>query len=182
MKVQPKRKLRVNLTDLDQAIENTDFEHQFYLDLETGEVVLVDEETRSELERIYEELNEAGDGEFKHIERAIAESEIADWQKELVLEAHRVEEGCDTRYLTVPTADSHDGYEDMEDYIETVRDDRLQERLQDAIHGRGAFRRFKDVLGDYPEARESWFKFRDDRVRQRALDWLENEGIEAILE
>jgi Uncharacterised protein family (UPF0158) len=40
-----------------------------------------------------------------------------------------------------------------------------------------AFRRFKDVLLDYPTEREAWFAFRDGHVRGAARDWLEEKGI-----
>ena len=46
--------------------------------------------------------------------------------------------------------------------------------LEVAINGKGAFRRFKDVLLNYPEERERWFKFRDDRMEKRAVEWLES--------
>jgi len=82
----------------------------------------------------------------------------------------------------VPRAESHEDYQDMGDFIATIRDERLQDRLWDAIRGRGAFRRFKDVLAYHPYERERWFEFKDDRVRQRVLDWLESEGIEPIIE
>jgi len=54
---------------------------------------------------------------------------------------------------------------------------RLQERLERAISGRGAFRYFKDVLLDYPVERERWFQIKRERLQQRILDWLEAYGI-----
>jgi hypothetical protein len=68
----------------------------------------------------------------------------------------------------------------MVDFIDTLSNPRLQSRLEDAIRGKGAFRRFKDVLLDYPQVREQWFEFSNDRMHQRALEWLEDEGIEPI--
>ncbi len=53
----------------------------------------------------------------------------------------------------------------------------LQERLQVAIQGRGAFRRFKDVRSSHPQERDRWFRFHDQRLQQRVLDWLDEEGI-----
>jgi len=38
------------------------------------------------------------------------------------------------------------------------------------------------VLGAYPRERERWFEFKDAQVRQRALDWLAEAGIEPIIE
>jgi hypothetical protein len=65
----------------------------------------------------------------------------------------------------------------MADFIATVEDERLAELLEVAINGKGAFRRFKDVLAHYPDERERWFRFKDDRMKERALEWLESIGI-----
>jgi hypothetical protein len=58
-----------------------------------------------------------------------------------------------------------------------VKDEHLAELLEVAINGKGAFRRFKDVLLRYPEKRERWFKFKDERMEERALEWLEDIGV-----
>lgn len=74
-------------------------------------------------------------------------------------------------------ADSREGYQDMADFVAAVPDRRAADMLDRAITGRGAFRRFKDTLFDFPELREQWFRFRDSRARRRALDWLETEDL-----
>jgi hypothetical protein len=45
-----------------------------------------------------------------------------------------------------------------------------------------AGRPFKDVLDDYPSERERWLQLKRDRERDRALEWLQEEGIEIGLE
>jgi len=64
------------------------------------------------------------------------------------------------------------GYADMQDFIAQVREPRARMTLERAIEGRGAFRRFKDTLFDFPELREAWFKFHDARMVRQALEWL----------
>ena len=44
--------------------------------------------------------------------------------------------------------ESHESYGYMEDFIETVRDAAMQNRLSDAIHKRSPFRNFRNVLAD----------------------------------
>jgi len=66
----------------------------------------------------------------------------------------------------------------MAEFTETVRNARLRDRLEVALDGRGAFRRFKNVLLDHPAERERWFAFRDARVREAVREWLTGEGIE----
>ena len=66
----------------------------------------------------------------------------------------------------------------MADFTDAVAEPRLQELLRVALIGRGAFRRFKDVLGDYPEERTRWFAFREGRMRAAMLDWLADHDLE----
>ncbi len=74
--------------------------------------------------------------------------------------------------IPIEAIPSHLGYSDMEDFIERVRDPRPRGALARAIAGRGAFRRFKDTLLEFPELREAWFGFHDVRVERRAIEWL----------
>jgi hypothetical protein len=68
----------------------------------------------------------------------------------------------------------------MEDFILTVRDQHLQDLLWAAIRGRGAFRRFKDLLYAYPAEQERWYDFQDRRQRERVVHWLATVGIEPL--
>ncbi|MDN5918694.1 MAG: UPF0158 family protein [Pseudonocardia sp.] len=72
---------------------------------------------------------------------------------------------------------SHEAYQDMAEFVAAIPDRRAADRLDRAISGRGAFRRFKDTLFDTPELREQWFGFRDARATRRAIDWLEDEEL-----
>lgn len=92
----------------------------------------------------------------------------------------KVDEGLGERYITIPNAESYDGYQDMKDFIDTVKEMKLKEKLYNAISGSGAFRRFKDVLNYYPKEKERWFKFKDEKVMERVNEWLEEEGIGII--
>ncbi len=104
--------LKIDLDELCEAMENSSFENDYFLDLETGDILFIseyadDEETEKLKDRIEEEFD------------------------------------C---YERIPKAESHEGYQDMVDFITTVDNERLAELLEVAINGKGAFRRFKDVL------------------------------------
>jgi hypothetical protein len=66
----------------------------------------------------------------------------------------------------------------MEQFVAMVDDPALRERLLIAIDGKGAFRRFKDVLLNYPNEREKWFTYRADLLHWQMQQWIEREGIE----
>jgi hypothetical protein len=51
-------------------------------------------------------------------------------------------------------------------------------RLLRAIHGKGAFRRFKDELHEeYPDLLAAWYAFRDARAQRRAVQWLADNSL-----
>ena len=52
----------------------------------------------------------------------------------------------DSNYMRVDPVSSREQYRWMERFIPMVEDAELRERLTSAIDGKGAFRRFKDVL------------------------------------
>ncbi|MBP8972640.1 MAG: hypothetical protein KBH93_02090 [Anaerolineae bacterium] len=176
MMEEPKRKLKIDLDELVLAFDSSFGETYHYLDRETGEVILVTDDSRFQAEELLDQVGE--DASLETALAALQDLDIEEWEKELVTQVISVEMDSESRYIPVPNQTSHQGYQDMETFIETVADDHLAELLAVAIQGRGAFRRFKDVLQRYPEEHERWFRFKDDLVHQRVLKWLDSEGIE----
>lgn len=80
------------------------------------------------------------------------------------------------RWLQVPGEGSHHGYRDMELFIATIDDPTIADRLDIAISGKGAFRRFKDVLSRWPDELQRYFRFSEERKRGRARAWLAAQG------
>jgi hypothetical protein len=69
----------------------------------------------------------------------------------------------------------------MRNFIDEIDDDRLARRLSNALGGRGAFRRFKDVLADTTDELEDWYAFSAERQRGRARFWLADAGYRVAL-
>jgi hypothetical protein len=65
----------------------------------------------------------------------------------------------------------------MERFIETVEAGSFRDQLVGSIDGKGAFRRFKDVLMGHPVERERWFTFRSERLKVAMEAWLDAHGI-----
>jgi len=78
----------------------------------------------------------------------------------------------DTEYVRVEPVSSREQYRWMERFIPMVEDEELKQKLMRAIDGKGAFRRFKDVLMGYIQEREQWFVFRSERLRVFMEAWL----------
>jgi hypothetical protein len=67
----------------------------------------------------------------------------------------------------------------MERFVGAVQDLPLRERLLVAIDGKGAFRRFKDVLLAFPAERERWFAYRSELLHLHIQTWLDHLHIES---
>ena len=154
------KKLKVDVEDIAMIMENQDrFGSQYYLDIETGETLVIPEELMSALEE-----GESCEG-------------LPPWELELVPMAKEIFEGSE-RYEEIPTRPSHEGYNLMVQFAQGVADERIERELSVALDGRGAFRRFKNVLRDYPEVEKEWFKLKAERDKEEVKEWLESIGIE----
>lgn len=149
------RKLPVDLRELEFAFEWDNPEARYYLNAETGAVVFVTDEDR-------DMLSEYGPDDPNHP----------------VLLPLDLLESRDSVYLQVPSVSSHQGYEFMRDFIETVENIRLRIALEDAITQRKPFRRFRSVLDRHPDDLQRWYDYKSSRVMALVVAWLRGEGIE----
>lgn len=87
---------------------------------------------------------------------------------------------ADATYLRIDPVSSREQYRWMERYIPMVEDVELRAKLAVSIDGKGAFRRFKDVLMSYGAERERWFAFRSERLRIFMEAWLNAHALHAV--
>lgn len=128
-----------DLASLAEALEDNSYDHEWWLDPETGAV--------------------------------------EQWSTDSGLWEDAEEHPSDRHWIRVEPIGSRDAYADMGDFIARVRDPRARQLLERAIGGRGAFRRFKDTLFEFPDLRQAWFAFHDARMERRALEWLADEEL-----
>ena len=86
----------------------------------------------------------------------------------------------DGNYLRIDPVSSREQYRWMERFIPMAEGTELREKLGQAIDGKGAFRRFKDVLMTFATERERWFTFRSERLRTFMEAWLAAHAIKAV--
>lgn len=77
-----------------------------------------------------------------------------------------------SRFVRLTPASSREQYRWMERFVTSVEEEALRDRLILAIDGKGAFRRFKDVLLSYPVERDRWFEYRSTLLRIYINEWL----------
>ena len=128
-----------------------------YISKKTGELVTVTEDEAN--------IVDAGgeDDEF-----------IPDWQRETLPRVREVLESDD--FVALPDKFEIHEYSIMERFCLSLSDEGLQDELLYVIRGSGAFRRFKDAIYR-KEIQDDWYRFRDESIKDIAIDFLESEGI-----
>jgi len=149
------RDLAVDLDELSLALEGDPLLTGGRLDLRTGEVQQIGPLYESDF---FDEFGESRDGEDDAPDDGL------------------VDDSGD-RWLRFDSLGSRPGFLDMAEFVATVADERLVARLDRALRGRGAFRRFKDELADVPGELARFHRFTDDRRRGRARRWLAGSGL-----
>ena len=173
-------RLRVKFSpaELAEAFERASGEVSYYLDVESGALHAIGEETRRILYSL-QEMYGADDGTLD-IESALARRDLGARLKDALRLAHRIETGYGARYRKVPESDSMAGYADMKAFAGTVGDAGLRDALWHALQGSRATERFADALAAHPAPAERWQAFRAAQAAARVRAWLEQEGIESV--
>lgn len=79
--------------------------------------------------------------------------------------------------IILPTQYEINEYKMMVDFIETIESPEINNNLQRLIQGKGAFRRFKDYCAEM-DIIQDWYKFRDERYKEIAIDWCKQNQLE----
>ena len=82
------------------------------------------------------------------------------------------------RYIKIEPASSREQYKWMERFVALVEESELRDRLLVTIDGKGAFRRFKDVLLSFPNDRERWFNYRGELLHFHINRWFEAKQLQ----
>ncbi|MBI1367097.1 MAG: hypothetical protein GC162_00435 [Planctomycetes bacterium] len=149
----------VKLEDILEGIEMSHDECQAYLDLRTGRVEYIDDDTQWALDHEDDP------------------ADLPDWQSPIVEITRLIdadEEG--ERFLPLPNQFDVHEWQMMADFVQTLDDEAIRHQLSNACRGGGAFRCFKDMahrLG----VEAKWFACREEQYRRFAVDWCEVNNI-----
>lgn len=159
------KRLKVDIGDIALAMEmSDDFGSITLFDTETGKVVNIPNEL----------MNAVESGDEEEIE------DLPEWEKDLIATAESILSDESGRFEDIPRKESYEAYDLMVEFANSVKDHNLRDKLEIALDGKGAFRRFKNVLYDYPEEQKKWFAFKDKRMKEEIIEWLNSIGIETV--
>jgi len=148
----------VKLSDILDALEFQSDTMQHYFDRQTNRVVMVSED----------DVLAAEDG---------LDDEAPDWQRESIAAARAIAaDEQERRFVALPGSFEIDEWDMMQRFASGVTNAAASAALLDAIHGRGAFRMFKDSVGRLGLDKQ-WFAFRDDSYRAVATEWCQEHDI-----
>ena len=150
--------IRVKLNEIIEGLESQSDERHSFLDKRTGEVVSISDE----------EMQAAEDDE--PIE------DFPDWQQDLVRIAKEIIDETGN-YIDLPTKFDIHEYSIMEKFCLSLNDDEMSDNLYSVIKGSGAFGRFKNAIHEYDIA-DDWYKYRNDALKEIAIEWCQENGIE----
>jgi hypothetical protein len=152
---------KARLQDIIDALEIQFDEMPSFLELETGEVHTVHSELLRDA-KIYKDDEEP---------------DLPEWQDDEWEVAKRIAFNFPVEFKRLPTKGEVDEWSIMEEFSQQVSAGRIREELVDAIHGTGAFRHFKSVI-NRQGMESAWYTFRAGALRQIAIDWCEENGVQ----
>ena len=79
-------------------------------------------------------------------------------------------------YIPLPTQYEINEYQIMTEFAEQHPAAHVGEVLCNALHGRGAFRRFKDTCIRFG-IEQSWYQFRSEKLYALAKEWCQENGL-----
>ena len=82
----------------------------------------------------------------------------------------------DEFFIPLPTKEEVNDYQIMVNFTETIEDDKKRDWFENAIHGKGAFRRFRATLERFGMETE-WYDYLEACHRELAIEWCEQHGI-----
>ncbi len=176
------RKVKPDLATIEFAMEDVSGQTHYFLDLDTGGVVSIPDQSyqawlrlgETQARPLHDELRRTGYGRNPSLNTPAVSSPVQ--------QVDEIQDQLGQRYLRLPKADSRRSYQDIEAFILTVQSEDLRNELTQAIAGQGAFRRFKAALAGHRHERERWFRFKNQRLRLRLAEWLVTEDVELIVD
>lgn len=114
------------------------------------------------------------DDEFRMVEDEEHIEELPEWLQEQINIAEEILYG--DNWIPLPSKFEIHEYNIMEEFCLSIRDQRLSNTMYDLIKGKGAFRNFRYNIRKY-NIESDWYKFRDESMRDIAIDWCEGNNI-----
>lgn len=106
-------------------------------------------------------------------------NKFPEWQRENIEKAISIIEDENGIYVDFTLRNDYNEYEIMEEFIGTLEDYHIREKLYEAIQGRGAFRRFKDGIIEHG-VHKQWYNYKESKIKELVIEWCKEQDIEFL--
>jgi hypothetical protein len=146
----------ISLKEVVDAFDMVGDEVSCFLNPETGEIRTITSE------------------DYALVEQDGSPDELAEWERDAIpLIREVVDSGT---WLALPGRFEIHEWSIMESFARLAPEESHREQLMDAIHGGGAFRRFKSAVHRLRIERD-WYAFREEALSNIARSWLDSHGL-----
>ena len=87
----------------------------------------------------------------------------------------------DPQFIRIPKISNREGLRIREDYLTRIKNEDLYDKLEQTLLGRGALKRFVDILRIYPTYYKDWTDFKNQAIIKIIKAWIEELDIELDL-
>lgn len=156
--------VKINQSELREAINGTEELGVNYIDKATGEFIWISQDDvhllDSSLEEVAEELDE---------------NEFMDEQvREDIMKILKSPDG----YVQVPTMDENRDWYLMDRFANTILDIPTRKSLINQLGGQGAFSRFREFLNQHKDVGDAWEVYRENDINRRMIEFCNENGLE----
>jgi hypothetical protein len=138
----------ISMDELISAVEDHCAYTRYYLDRETGEIVIQSEHDNSD--------EETGNPDLAFPYPAVDDND---------------------RFVSIEPMEARRGYDLMDRFTASLPESVEKSALRHALAKRKPFRNFKNILYDHPAIWKKWLETNDAEIRILAEEWLRHTGI-----
>jgi hypothetical protein len=105
---------------------------------------------------------------------------LPEWEARVIPIARQIIIEGSADFARIPEAFGQPEHGWMAQFSLEVKSMRLRQKIKQALRGRGACKRFQEILSEHPEEKKKWDAFRSRCWKEKIQSWLENFGILAV--
>lgn len=163
-----------------------------YFEVEKNQINILNNIKRMKSDEIYAFIDKYKEDDYKEpdIEEILDDDEIPKKENDFIFInlnmmsmqeyeelTDKIEEDEEERYYYLPNSYVFHDSELIEEYIDEIKNENIQEELEDAFYGKGKYRRFKETLRKF-RIENDYYNFREEYLKNMAIEWCQKNNIE----
>ena len=163
-----------------------------YFEVEKNQINILNNIKRMKSDEIYAFIDKYKEDDYKEpdIEEILDDDEIPKKENDFIFIdlnmmsmqeyeelTDKIEEDEEERYYYLPSSYVFHDSELVEEYIDEIKNENIQEELEDAFYGKGKYRRFKETLRKF-RIENDYYNFREEYLKNMAIEWCQKNNIE----